>query len=64
MSRLTTLRPPNTDSTIRVRPDLTPAFAYDARRRPSQRLVRLNHSADRVRMCAEKLPVRPLGFRC
>lgn len=49
----TNLRPSNTDSTGQVRPDLSPAFAYDARRRPSQRLVRLNHEADRVRICAE-----------
>lgn len=48
--RATSLRPSNTDSP--VRPDLSPAFAYDARRRPSQRLVRLNHSADPVRTCA------------
>lgn len=50
VARATSLRPSNTDST--VRPDLSPAFAYDARRRPSQRLVRLSHSADRVRTCA------------
>lgn len=50
---MTSLRPSNTDVTARVLPDLSPAFAYDARRRPSQRLVRLIHSTDRVRMCAE-----------
>lgn len=49
----TNLRPSNTDCTVQVRPDLSPAFVYDARRRPSQRLVRLNHQADRVRICAE-----------
>lgn len=50
---MTSLRPSNTESTGRTLPDLSPAFAYDARRRPSQRLVRLNYSADRVRMCTE-----------
>lgn len=49
----TNSRPSNTDSAVQVRPGLSPAFAYDARRRPSQRLVRLNHEADRVRICAE-----------
>lgn len=53
-SRAPRLRRSHTDFTPRAHPDLLPAFAYDASRRPSQRVVRLDHLVDRVRRLAKK----------
>lgn len=61
-SRAPTLRPSRTNATGRADSDLMPAFAYDASRRPSQRLVRLNHSADRVRRFAKSWQVALRSF--
>jgi hypothetical protein len=51
--RTPNLGPLRDELTCGTNPDLSPAFAYDATRRPSQRVVILGHSVDIVRRLAK-----------